>query len=91
MKEFRIGQRVRVVRSPCSPEFVGCVGTIISKRFEHGDGGYQEIEFDEFSAPHEDPWCGPIDCLEPIDDDKGDWRVIEHVTKWNPTKEKAPS
>ncbi len=89
MKEFRIGQRGRVIGSPCSPQFVGRVGTIISKGFDMMDRWCQEVDIDDVPADGTDPWCGPIECFEPIDDNTGDWRVIEHVTKWNPTKVNA--
>lgn len=93
MKEFRIGQRVRALRSLYHPEIVGRVGTITSAL--RRDGGYgsamvQSVEFDDDPTPGQ-PWCGPPNAFEPIDDNTGDWRVIEHVTKWNPYKEKMPS
>lgn len=79
MKEFRIGQRVRVMKMHRHAALRGSVGTIISKGFDMMDRWCQEVDIDDVPADGADPWCGPIECFEPIDDDAGDWRVSGYL------------
>ncbi len=88
MKEFRIGQRVRVVKTHQHAALRGCVGTIISGLHQSCGQMVQDVDLDGVPPPLF-PWCGRPEQFEPIDDNTGDWRVIEHVTKWNPTKVNA--
>lgn len=86
MKEFRIGQRVRIIRAARWSGVKGRVATILSKGFISEGVWVQEVDVEGCPSPTSKPWVGPPDHMEPIDDDKGDWRVIEHLTKWNPYK-----
>lgn len=82
MKEFRIGQRVRILKADVQPHLLGAVATVTSGLL--ADGRHR-IEIDN----HAGVWSVRPRNIEPIDEDKGDWRVIEHVTKWNPYKVNA--
>lgn len=82
MKEFRIGQRVRIIKADIQPHFCGAVATVTSGLL--ADGRHR-IEIDN----HSGVWSVRPRNIEPIDDNTGDWRVIEHLTKWNPTKVNA--
>lgn len=91
MKEFRIGQRVRVLQTRAEHrQFTGICGTITSALYRDDAGDYvQDLDLDGVPPPIEHPWRGSPEFMEPIDDNTGDWRVIEHVTKWNPYKVNA--
>ena len=72
------------------PDLVGCVGTITSGLVEYIPGKpVQDVDIEGKVSPSGRGWCGPPDSMEPIDDNTGDWRVIEHVTRWNPYKVNA--
>jgi hypothetical protein len=86
MKEFRIGQRVRCLRSKHYPDVVGRVGTITSALYHDGAGEVQRVHLEGVS--NVEVWVGHPSAFEPIDEEKGDWSVIQHVTGWIP-KEKV--
>jgi len=87
MKEFRIGQRVRVVKAKRYPNCLGAVGTITSALYHDGAGEVQHVHLEGIS--NVEMWVGHPSVFEPIDEDKGDWSVIQHVTGWSPIKEKV--
>ena len=85
MKEFRIGQRVRIINATRHPDLLGRVGTITSGIVEYVPGKpVQDVQVDGVPSPGGHGWCGPPHSMEPIDEDKGDWSVIQHVTGWIP-------
>ncbi len=46
MKEFRIGQRVRIIKACAVPSLIGCVGTITSRLYQSCGQMVQDVDLD---------------------------------------------
>jgi len=79
MAKFKVGQRVRVVKSKFSyPECVGCEGTIVALQF----GGYR-LNVDGHKTTSGAPFYADEDQLEPlVNPDELAWQAFksQHLT-----------
>ncbi len=71
MKEFRVGQRVRIVKAYGHDQNLGKVGTIASRAYHHAGLILQDVDIDDIALPPGKRWAGSYDCFEPIDDNTG--------------------